>query len=661
MERLPLDKLGARVSPKDPYIIEFGLFLPEILATENNQVFVKIIHEHDQFLQCIPPHKIELQLSQFDYQNNTENCSYWSQKVEIKKYEPQHPKSSWGKKGKYLYRYFLKYSTINADQQQLEIDWIIDPFAREFGIGKLSAFTVENEDYQWSKHEQKEWKTPALNDLIIYEMMISEFGRDLKETINRLDYLADLGVNCINIMPISNVVNTIDWGYKPIGYFGIDERFGKTKHLKKLIDYAHQKGIAVILDVVYAHTEEHFAYSYLYRNLEQPNPLMGKFGDMDGFGKDDECTNFDHPFIQDFFYTVNCYLLEEYHIDGFRYDFVPGYWDGPVGKGYANLTYNTYQEVKSKANIVQHKQENWKDWQRFFNNNDYETLNLIQCAEQLQDPKGVLHETYSNCTWQNRTLYTSKQVSYKKYYFLDNLALSYSLYGYPNQVNQNGDTQIKTALQYIETHDHPRFVCNWGCKPCRNEEFLQEGDREENWYKVQPYLIGVLTAKGIPLIWQGQEFAENYYIPPEGAIRVMLFRPVRWDYFYDKIGQKMIYLVRKLIQLRRQQPQFRSFNDDSYYFQNHYGRYQSNGVLIVYRKLQEKVSLIALNFSDEDQTIKFRFPDESDFQLPSTYSGNFTEELHGEDVPDLNLKNISKEEEHDLLIPSNYGRIWTLS
>jgi 1,4-alpha-glucan branching enzyme len=226
--------------------------------------------------------------------------------------------------------------------------------------------------------------------------------------------------------------------------------------------------------------------------------------------------------------------------------------------------------------------------------------------------------------------------------------------------NQN-DTLAKTALQYIETHDHPRFVCNWGCEPCQSEFFLKEGDRSQNWFKVQPYLMGILTAKGIPLLWQGQEFAENYYLPPEGSIRVVLFRPVRWDYFYDKVGQKMISLVRKLIKLRREKAEFRSLNDDSYYFDNHYERYQSRGVLILYRKLDQNVSLIALNFTDQDQTIRFKLPDASKFQLPSNYSGNFQEELHGKDEPHLNLANILAEEEHDLTIPSNYGRIWTLT
>ncbi|MEB3281138.1 MAG: alpha-amylase family glycosyl hydrolase [Lyngbya sp.] len=652
MQRLPLSKLGARTDSKNPSIVEFGLFIPEFVTSEGYQVWVKVIHESDQFLQEIPPEEFELKPAPLAPQNYANCLDYWSAQVNLKDAKNCNSNSKFGKKGKYLYRYCLKHS------EREEIDWIIDPFGREFGMGKLSAFTVGEEEYQWSKHEEKEWKTPALNDLIIYEMMISEFGINLKETINRLDYLADLGVNCIKIMPISNVVNTIDWGYKPIGYFGVDDRFGKSKHLKKLIDAAHQRKIAVILDVVYAHTEEHFAYCYLYRKLKQPNPLMGKFGNMDGFGEIDECTNFNHPFIQDFFFTVNCYLLEEYHIDGFRYDFVPGYWDGPIGNGYANLTHKTYQEVKSKANIVQQKEQNWKDWQRFFNN---DTINLIQSAEQLQDPKGVLHQSYSNCTWQNQTLDKSKNVAKGEYDLLDSLALSYSLYDYPSQVTNEGDTQIKTGLQYIETHDHARFLCNWGCKPSRNEHFLQEGDRQKNWFKVQPYLMGMLTAKGIPLLWQGQEFAENYYIPPEGAIRVMLFRPVRWDYFYDEIGTKMIRLVRKLIQIRHKYPQFRSLKDDSYYFHNHYERYQSHGVLILYRKYEENVSLIALNFSGQDKTIKFRFPDDPNFQLPSNYSGNFQEELHGKDDQDLNLKDISPQEEHDLIIPSNYGRIWTLS
>ncbi len=49
------------------------------------------------------------------------------------------------------------------------------------------------------------------------------------------------------------------------------------------------------------------------------------------------------PFTRDYFFELNKYLLEEYHVDGFRYDYVPGMYDGPAGQGYADLVYRTYQ------------------------------------------------------------------------------------------------------------------------------------------------------------------------------------------------------------------------------------------------------------------------------------------------------------------------------
>lgn len=107
------------------------------------------------------------------------------------------------------------------------------------------------------------------------------------------------------------------------------------------------------------------------------------------------------------------------------------------------------------------------------------------------------------------------------------------------------------------------------------------------------------------MLWQGQEFGENYFIPESGWGRVMMFRPVRWDYFYDPIGKSFISLVRKLVKLRRQQSQFRHGN---YFFYNHYERYQFQQILLFSRYTEDKFSLIALNFSDSDRTFPSGFP-----------------------------------------------------
>ncbi|WP_233154208.1 alpha-amylase family glycosyl hydrolase [Scytonema sp. HK-05] len=385
----------------------------------------------------------------------------------------------------------------------------------------------------------------------------------------------------------------------------------------------------MILDAVYGHTSDSFPYSYLYKQLDyRENPFMGSFA-KDYFG---ESTDYNRKFTQDFFFTVNYHWLDTYHVDGFRYDCVPNYWDGATGNGYANLVFNTYQTVKQKKDAGGH-------WQKFFND---DSINLIQCAEQLEGPREILQATYTNCTWQNETLGAAKQVAHGNRGDLANLGFQFGLDGYPTEITNNDDKIAKTALQYIENHDHSRFVYNFGTIT-RDNELLQEGNRDL-WYKVQPYLIGILTAKGIPMLWQGQEFGENYYLPEQGFGRVMLFRPVRWDNFYDPIGNSVITLVRKLIKLRREQPQFREGN---HFFYNNYDRYHSKNVLLFSRQHANKFSLVALNFGDSATSVPFWFP----------IAGNYQEELHGQD----NLINVPSLVEYWVTIPSNYGRIWTVT
>jgi 1,4-alpha-glucan branching enzyme len=617
MQLLPLHKLGAREQPGNK--VAFGLYLPWIAADQGYRLKVKIIHETDQFIQAIPPKTFDL-----THSVDSDYGDYWSAEVAIRPADKLHPKSAWGQPGRYVYRFLLHHL-----QTGRQLDWIIDPFAREFGIGKLSAFTLGYTPHTWSPQEGN-WKTPKLRDLVIYELMLAEFANDLPGAIARLDYLQDLGINCLEIMPVSNVGNTIDWGFLPIGYFGIDERFGKRCDLQRFIDHAHQRGIAVILDVVYGHSSAQFPYSYVYRELNfDQNPFMGSFA-KDYFG---ESTDFARGFTRDFFFTVNHHWLDCYHVDGFRYDCVPNYWDGATGEGYANLTYQTYQTVKSKIPQGGH-------WKRFQSGTE---ITLIQCAEQLEGPVEIVQATYSNCTWQNETLGAAQGTATGNRDAITQLGFRLGLDGYPAVAAHNADILAKSALQYIENHDHPRFVCNFGLWE-KDNILLQEGNRDQ-WYKLQPYLIGLLTGKGIPLIWQGQELGENYFIPLNGWGRVMLLRPVRWDYFYDPIGRAMIGLTRKLLTLRKSFPEFRQ---GEHYFYNHFDHYQSRQVMLYHRKQGDRVSLVALNFSDQPQ------------QVPITFNqpGNYKEMLHGDQEPALNINQVQPGQTHWLEVPSNYGRIW---
>jgi maltooligosyltrehalose trehalohydrolase len=619
---LPLGTLGAI---ENNGTVTFGIWLPWVSAADGNAITVKIIHERDQFLQNIPPREFPLAHSV-----RAPYGDFWSATIPIAGTPAATPGSAWGSPGRYLYRYRI--DNPNAGS----LDWIIDPCAREFGAGKLSAFTLGYQPYVWSAAETN-WRTPALADLILYEVNIAELGGDLERTSNLMGYLSDLGVNAVEVMPLSNVAVSVDWGYLPIGYFGVDERFGKRSDFQQMVDIAHRHGIAVIVDAVYGHAGVDFPYFDAYTRLNyRENPFMGPFA-KDYFSSFGKSTDFNRQLTRDYFFTVNHHWLEVYHVDGFRYDCVPNYWDGALGVGYASLVYETYQLTKNKIAQAQ------PFWNRF-DAGAGAPITLIQCAEQLEGPEEVLSATYSNCTWQNRTFDGAKAIARGDRGRLLDWGLSLGLFGYTEQENSNGDVIPKTALQYIENHDHERFLCNFGMNnpdEARNPLF-SEGDRNL-WFMLQPYLIAILMSKGMPMLWQGEEFGENYFLPDLGAGRVGLLRALRWDFFYDTPGQRLVQLVRKLLRIRRSRAQIRR---GAYYSFNDWQRYQSRGVLLFARYDGPAYTLVAINVGDTDQTVPFWFP----------IGGNYLEELHG---GALNLNGIAPLQETAITVPSHYGRIWT--
>ena len=612
MKQLPLSQLGPRES--EPGIVDFGILLPWISANDGNRLFVKIIHEQDQFIQHIQPLAFEMQHgTNFDYGD------FWSAQVDLNTIRDFQGNSHFGLPGRHVYRFELHNPNAGI------LDWIIDPFAREYATGKLSAFTLGYTPYIWSAAEQ-DWKTPALHDLILYELNLAEFGGSLEGGIDRLGYLADLGVNTLSLMPVNNVSLEVDWGYLPLGFFGVDERFGRRGDFQRFVDAAHQHGLAVIIDAVYGHTGGDFPYAELYRRLGyNENPFMGPFA-KDYFNDLGVSTDFNRALTRDFFYSVNLHWLSTYHIDGFRYDCVPNYWDGALGAGYANLVFNTHEYVKSAIASLP----------RF---DAAEGPRLIQIAEQLEAPEQILEQSYSNATWQNASFSAAAACARGAPGAIENLGHRLGALGYIEQITQNGETFAKLPLQFIENHDHSRFICEFGLRYHDWNPLFAEGDRSQ-WYRLQPYLIALLAAKGVPMLWQGQEFGENYFLPDSGLGRVLLLRPLRWDYFYDTAGKTLIGLTRSLLSLRKNCDELRR---GSHYFHNDYERYLSRGILLFQRENSGAISLIAINFTNIEQRVPFVF----------SHAGNYTEQLHNED----NFI-VGEGETRWLIIPSNYGRVW---
>ena len=192
--------------------------------------------------------------------------------------------------------------------------------------GYVTVIRPGKAEYAWSDATLN-FKRPNKENLIIYEAWVYDYtaARTFKGLMNRLDYIQNLGVNAIELMPVSEFEGNISWGYNPTLYFAVDKTYGKPEDLKALIDECHKRGIAVILDMVFNHTKgtNPMAKLYPYGNDLQYNPWFSTNppeGD-NGYGEE---WNHDFGPAHEMFTRAFAYWLKEYKIDGYRLDLSHG-------------------------------------------------------------------------------------------------------------------------------------------------------------------------------------------------------------------------------------------------------------------------------------------------------------------------------------------------
>lgn len=181
------------------------------------------------------------------------------------------------------------------------------------------SLIVDPAQFPWS---DREWRGIDLGGFIIYELHTGVFTKEgtFDAVITRLDYLADLGITAIELMPIAQFPGMRDWGYDGTYPFAPQNTYGGPDGLKKLINSAHAKGLSVILDAVYNHLGPEGNYLHKfgpYFTAECRTP----WGDAVNFGgpHSDE--------VRNYFICNALYWIHEYHIDALRIDAVHGIFD----------------------------------------------------------------------------------------------------------------------------------------------------------------------------------------------------------------------------------------------------------------------------------------------------------------------------------------------
>jgi 1,4-alpha-glucan branching enzyme len=194
---------------------------------------------------------------------------------------------------------------------------------------RVSVFQTGQTSYPWVVSN---FQKPAKPKLIIYELLIRDFfengKRNYQNLIDTIGYFKRLGINAVQLMPIMEFNGNESWGYNPTFMFAPDKYYGTKNKLKEFIDKCHQNGIAVILDIAMNHQDlpntfilqdfnfanQNVATTNRWFNTAARHPF-NVFFDM----------NHESAYTKKYLDTVNYYWLNEYKVDGFRFDLSKGF------------------------------------------------------------------------------------------------------------------------------------------------------------------------------------------------------------------------------------------------------------------------------------------------------------------------------------------------
>jgi 1,4-alpha-glucan branching enzyme len=366
------------------------------------------------------------------------------------------------------------------------------------------------------------FKRPSQNNLVVYEMHIRDFDKDgsYKNAIDRISYFKNLGVNCIELMPITEFSNNDSWGYNPIYYLAPDKAYGTKDDLKKFIDLCHENGIAVVLDVVYNQADYEFPYVKMYWDGSKPSldsPFFNQkdphpYGVFFDFNHESQAT-------KDYVNRANEFWIKEYKIDGYRFDLAKGFTQKQSNNDGVFRLYD-----QSRIDIL----KGYYDRIRSYDKDAYVILELF--SEDLEEQTLT---DYGMMVWANQNGDARNAVKGNS---SDFSRFSYKERGF----------KMPAAVGYMESHDEERVAF----------------DASKNISSLQTVLDRMKTAAatflsipGPKMIWQFGELGYDISIDQNGRTGR---KPIKWDYFQDAERLKLYKVYAELIKLKTSQEIFKT-------------------------------------------------------------------------------------------------------
>ena len=408
-------------------------------------------------------------------------------------------------------------------------------YGTRFTIGPAG---LTADDYVW---RSTGYQRPPMNKLVLYEMNLAEFvggylglpsGQigTFRQFANMMGYFGSLGINAIELMPVNDYGligrSGFSWGYDLSHHFALEPAYGTPADFKALVDSAHARGIAIVLDVVFNHVNDPGPLWTMQPDVAT-NPYIKLCSDL-RYNEDQLCffRDMDHwtPETQEYIYNVLKMWIDEYRIDGFRYDYTQG-----IGWNINEPT----KGILGWANRI---------------DQDYQGR-VYQIAEHLPESPALIYYSGINGGWHD---------SFRDEVFKDvipsqrpplvnfqNLVIDLGAYG-GNDIPSNPSSYADRTgpVNATVTHDEQSLI--FEMTTWQGVSLADAIKRDKT------YATFIFASLGIPMLWEGMEHSEARGWATDGD--KLRYRPVQFSLRNEQRGQEHYAWYRALIRQRKYNP-----------------------------------------------------------------------------------------------------------
>ena len=422
------------------------------------------------------------------------------------------------------------------------ISGVTYPGLKAYPVGQsgiISVLQTAEPTYTWRNNT---FTRPDKKSLVIYELLLRDIvaAHDWNTLRDTLNYLQNLGINAIEIMPVNEFGGNVGWGYNPEFFLAPDKYYGTKNSLKRFIDSCHSRGIAVIMDVALNHATGACPLAALYWNSATNNPAANNpwfnetarhpFNVFNDFNHESLATRY-------FSSRVIEHWLTQYKIDGFRFDLSKGFTQ--VNSGSDVNAWSAFDATRIAI------------WKRYYDTMQLKSPGSIAILEHFAaNNEEIELSNYGMLLWANNT------------FNFQEAAMGFI----PNSNFEGNLFTARTWAQphlvgFMESHDEERLMyknINFGnASASYNTRDITTGLK-----RIEECAAFFLSMPGPKMIWQFGELGYDYPINycTNGSVNTTCRldpKPIKWDYLQD-LYRKRLYNVFSSMNKLRAHPLFKN-------------------------------------------------------------------------------------------------------